>query len=1027
MNLPKLSIRRPVAVIMAILSISLIGMLSLSKLKLDLLPDLNIPTAVVTAKYEGAGPREIETYITKPFESVLTAVSNLKSIETVSTSEYSLCILNFDDDTDMNFATLEMREKIDLAKTYLPEGVSDIMIMRIDPNSFNSTFELGITSDGMSPEDLTRLAEEHIVSKLERIDGIASVTVSGGITQEVRIELIPERLALYGLNEPLISQYLTTENLNIPAGRIETSGMSVFLRTVGEFTDIEEIRNLPVPTGAGSIVLLKDIAHVSMSQKEKNSESYINGKMSLNLLIQKQSNANTVMVCRGIRDELSALGSQWPDMRFDILYDASTYIEKSLETVSVSAVQGGILAALILYLFLLSIRATLIIAVSMPVSIITTFVLMYFTGINLNLISLAGLALGVGMLVDNSIVVLENIYRYDHMGMESRKAAERGAGEVMLSISAATLTTVVVFIPIIFLEGMTGRVFKEMGLTITFSLMSSMIISVTFIPMMASRILNIHKPSGEKRFGARISNAWERFYGRVRHGYERMLKASVRRKGVTILTSMILLAVSLLTIPLVGFEYFPSMDEGMIEVELMLPKGSSLSETHDMAFRVQDNIRDIPEITDIIINLGNGGFVLDRSTTEKAVLSVYVGSVSRRKRGIKEISDEIREKTADISGSKIKITDESKVMGFSIGSNEIEIRVYGEDIDTLKEISNDIIAAIENVKGIYDLESSLDQELEEASIRIDRKKAAVYGLTTAQAGQAVQSGVNGVVAARYRYKNSEINIMVSSQNESIRNLQDLKNLSVQSPRGASIPLSELAEISLEKSPSEIVRVDQKRTVSITAAIGGRALNKVTEDMDRALSDYRFPSGYSYSYAGKQKELADSFDDLSGALILSLIIVYMLLAAQFESLLHPFTILLTVPLGLTGALLSLLVTGKTLSVPAFIGIIMLVGIVVDNAIVLIDCINQFRKEGMGRDEAIIKAGPLRLRPILMTTLTTILGMFPMALDRSEGSEILVPLAVVVIGGLFVSTFVTLLIIPSFYAAFDQVVGRMFHSK
>lgn len=1023
MNLPRLSIRRPIAVIMIILSIALIGSVSLSKLKLDLLPELNMPIAVVTAKYEGAGPKEIERLITIPFEEVLTTVTDLKSIETVSTSEYCLCILYFNDNTDMNFATLEMREKIDLVKTYLPQGVTDIMVMRIDPNNLQSTFELGISSD-MKLEDMTRLVEDQIVNKIERISGIASAKISGGLIQEIRIDLIKERLILYGLNESAIAQYIMSENLNIPAGSIETAGMSIYLRTLGEFKTIEEISNLIVPTSTGTTVFLKDLANINLVDVEKTSESYINGRLSLNLSIQKQSNVNTVQICKTVRNELTKLEKSYPDLEFKIIYDSSNYINKALDTVAESAFQGGILAVLILYLFLRNFRATLIIAVSMPVSIITSFVLMYFSGITLNLISLAGFALGIGMLVDNSIVVLENIYRFRDEGKELREAAEYGTREVMLSISASTLTTIIVFVPIIFVEGMAGKVFKEMGLIITFSLMASLIIAITFLPMMASKLLNKKSRSShnKKSLWTKIFDCWENFYGCICSLYKRLLIFSLKKRGFVIAIALILFIISLISLPVIGFEYFPAMDEGLIAVEVVLPKGSTINETHEIAFEVQDRIKDISEVKGINMTIGNGGFVLDRSGTEKATLNVDIGSINDRKKSIKEIADTIRNKVSNIAGAQIKVTDDSRIMGFSIGYNDVDIRVSGEETETLAEISGDLVEILKKVDGLQNLQSSVDQVIEEASIVIDRSKSLLYGLTTAQIGQSIQAEVNGITATRFQYRGSDINVVISTIDGKLTSLQDISNISIQSPRGVSIPLSDLAEIRLEKSPPNILRNDQKKTISITADLKDRALNKVTDDIDKAFSNYKFPAGYNYNYGGQQKDFIDSFDELFDALILSVIIVYMLLAAQFESLLHPFTILLTVPLALTGAIIALLITGKSLSIPAFIGIILLVGIVVDNAIVLIDSVNRFREEGLSKEDALVKAGPLRLRPILMTTLTTILGMLPMAITRKEGSEIQIPLAVVIIGGLTVSTLVTLIVIPSFYITFENILDK-----
>ncbi|NMA65621.1 MAG: efflux RND transporter permease subunit [Clostridiaceae bacterium] len=523
--------------------------------------------------------------------------------------------------------------------------------------------------------------------------------------------------------------------------------------------------------------------------------------------------------------------------------------------------------------------------------------------------------------------------------------------------------------------------------------------------------------------GTILSDFWDSFYNTFLNGYKRLLSICIRRKKLFILIAIFLFAVSLLTVQLVGYEYFPAMDEGIIEIDVILPKGSNLDETKELVFDIHERIDNIFEIQDIIINLGNDGSVLDRSGSEKARLIVNVGSLDQRNRDIKEITQDIRGKLSGIAGAQIKIKDDSKVMGFSISDNEVEIQISGDDIVVLKKIANDILHDLESINGLTEIESSFEQEIEEISIKTDKNKALLYGLTQIEIGQQIQAKIDGITASRFSYRGSEIDIFVKRSDHEESSIQELKNLTVQSSRGIDIPLSELCEVTIEKSPSDIVRVDQKRTVSISANLYNRALNKVTEDIDKVLQNYRFPQGYSWTYGGQQKDLFDSFDELKNALILSLIIVYMLMAAQFESLLHPITIMLSVPLALTGALMSLFVTGKTLSVPAFIGIIMLSGIVVDNAIVLIDTINQFRKKGKERDDAILTAAPLRLRPILMTTLTTISGMLPMALDKSEGSEILVPLAIVVIGGLTVSTFVTLLFIPSFYAAFDEIIKRV----
>jgi HAE1 family hydrophobic/amphiphilic exporter-1 len=601
---------------------------------------------------------------------------------------------------------------------------------------------------------------------------------------------------------------------------------------------------------------------------------------------------------------------------------------------------------------------------------------MYFAGIKLNLLSLGGLALGVGMLVDNAIVVLENIYRHRSEGRSMKEAAEKGTREIMLAISASTLTSVVVFLPIVFIEGITGTIFKEMALTITFSLLSSLLIAITFIPMVASRILKLeYRLEGRRSLGTWLMDIWDKQYQRLYRGYKRLLCGCIKRKAATIGTASVIMALSLISAVLIGYEYFPSMDEGYITLEVSLPRGSSLSETHEIAMVVQDRLDEIPEIRSIVMNLGAGGFVLDRSTTENAVITAGIGKAGERKRSIKQISDDIRKEMKDIPGAIIEITDSGNVMGFSLGSNEVEIRLYGEDMDKLRSMSEDLSAMVKGIEGIRDVTCSVEEEALEAVIHINRSKAALYHLTTAQIADSVITAVNGSVATQYQYRGSQIDVRVSSGTMGTKSIEALKSVALKSALGVSIPLSEIAEIKIEKTPATILRNNQRRCVTITAGTNGRALNHITRDIEKRFKGYTFPSGYSYGFGGQQEELFRSFDDLALALVLAVFIVYMLLASQFESLLHPFTIMLTVPLSLTGGLIALLITGYTLSIPSFIGIIILVGIVVNKHIVLIDTINRLREEGHTREEAVLKAGPLRLRPILMTTLTTLLGMLP----------------------------------------------------
>ncbi|WP_058484878.1 efflux RND transporter permease subunit [Defluviitalea phaphyphila] len=1024
MKLSKISINRPVTTVMAMFIVILLGIVSIGRLSVDLLPQFTLPYALVMTEYSGAGPEEIETLITKPIESAVGTVSNLKNISSTSSNGSSMVILEFNEGTDMDVAMLDMREKIDMIKDYLPEEAEEPIILEADPNMM-PIMQIGISGEKDLVE-LKNIVEDKIVGRIERIEGVASVSVNGGKEKEIKVTLFPDKLIGYNITPSMVAQYIAAENLNLPLGEVKQGISTLTLRSVGEFQSIEEIENIPITT-AGGIIYLRDIAEVEETFKDMDSYAYINGNPSISLSIQKQSTANTVKVSEKVNEELEKLEDELNDINITTIYDSAEFINASIGNVSFTAIMGGILAVIILFIFLRNIRSTLIVGVSIPVSVIATFALMYFSGLTLNMVSLGGLALGVGMLVDNAIVVLENIYRHREKGESRIEAADKGSTEVGMAVIASTLTTIAVFLPIVFVEGWAATIFKEMALTVTFSLVASLIMALTLVPMMASKILKIEKIDNikRKRITTKIFDGWTSILNKIDKGYRKILNWSIHHRIKTALITFIIFIGTLL-IPifgLVGMEFFPASDEGQFTINVNLPKGTVIDETFEVVEVVEKRLEQIEEINEIFVNIGgSGGMIGSSVSSNHASLTVDVGSVKDRERSIDEIADEVRTLISNIPGAEFSISISDSMMG-ATGGSPISIEISGDDLEQLELISNDIVDIVKSVEGTREVTSSIEDGFPEAQIAINRKKASVYGLNMATISSTLKTAVQGSVATKYKVDGTEIDVRIIYDPSKIEYLKDINSIGIPSPMGVDIPLSEVADISIDKSPASIARENQKRVVTVSADLFGIDVNTAKNMIDEKLKQYNMPDGYGYEFGGEVEQMMESFSSLGLALVLAIILVYMVLAAQFESFLHPFTIMFSVPLALTGAILGLFITGRTLSMPSFIGIIMLSGIVVNNAIVLIDYIIQLRRRGYSREEAILEAGPTRLRPILMTTLTTILGMLPMALELGEGAETMSPLATAVIGGLSLSTLLTLVIIPLNYTIFDDISRKL----
>lgn len=1026
MNLARFSIKRPVTTLMIIAVVLVLGFISFSRLGIDLFPEFSFPVGVVMTQYQGASSHEVENLITKPLEQVLSTMNNVKNIQSLSSEGNSTIIVEFNWGTNMDIATQDIREKIDLIEPYLPSDAKAPMIVKFDP-SMMPVMQIALYgSDDIV--QLKKIAEDVIESRLLRIEGVASVGISGGLERQIAISVDPDKLSFYGLSMSQLASKLQMENINLPGGNVNQGKKQYNIRTQAEFEDISEIENMPIPLPQGGTIPLKSIAKVEDTYKDISTIARYNGKPSIALTIQKQSGYNTVQVAKKVKSEMAKIAKEIPvEIGYEMILDQSDFIEFSINNVKNNAITGGIIAVMVIYLFLQNLRSTLVIGLSIPISIIATFVLVYFSNITLNMMSLGGLALGIGMLVDNSIVVLENIYSHRIKGKDPETAAIWGTNEVAMAITASTLTTVAVFLPIVFVQGMTAQLFKQLALTVTFSLLSSLFVALTIVPLLSSRLMtqiNVAEIFSEEDSKKGILSLLKKFkdlYVRVEQKYSNLLKWSLTHRKAVIIPLVMLFVISMALVPLIGAEFLPHSDAGSISISVKLPYGTNLDETDRFVSELVDRIKEIPEIEGIMESIGSAGGMagLSGSDSSEASITLQLVPLNERQRSAEEVAEEIRKITMDMAGAEIKVRAVSSMDFAGGGSLEsISIEISGDDLDELDEIAREVSEIVKATPGAREVKTSLDEGKPELVIKIDRDKATMYGLTSAQIAQTINSAISGSVATKYKVGGDEIDVVIKSDKELVDDISKVQDLLIPSATGAFLTLRDVAKVEKSTGPVSIVRQNQARQVTVTGTVVGRDIGTVNREIQQKLNELHLPEGYSIKMGGEQEQMMESFSDMLLVFVLAVILVYMVMAAQFESLKHPFVIMFTVPLALIGVVLALLLTGHTINIISLIGVIMLAGIVVNNAIVLIDFINQLRESGMSRNEAIITAGPARLRPILMTTLTTVLGLVPLSLGIGEGGELGAPMAVSVIGGLTFSTLLTLIVIPVVYTIFED---------
>ncbi len=1065
MKVIRYAVSHPVTVWMVALAAVVFGMTSLQRLDLRLLPEIRYPSLTIQTDFPGTAPVDVENLVTRPLEESVGVVPGLRRVHSISQAGLSQITLEFNWGTPMDYAALDVREKIDLVR--LPAETAVPLLLKYDPSQ-DPVVRIGLTG-GTSLVNLRHVADDVLKKEIEALEGVAAAQVSGGLEEEIRVEVDEARLAALGLPIGTINRVLREENINASGGRLRDRNAEYIVRTLSRFEDLADIENVTVSARGGKVVKLGDVATVTRTHKDRTTITHIGGRESVEIAVFKEGDANIVEMAQRVKGHLDRLRNELPDgMNIEVLFDQSLFIAQAIQEVRNNALVGGLLAVVVLFVFLCDFRSTLIIGVAIPLSIVATFILMLTKGVSLNIMSLGGLALGVGMLVDNSIVVLESIHRRREQAGEGADLSEevaRGAGEVAGAVTASTLTTLAVFVPIVFVVvGVAGQIFRDQALTVTFSLAVSLVVALTFTPMAAA--FGLRRQPATATEARSWYRSWAQFAG-ARHGTARSLQllgllltvglpmgvirlvrslahglgrlatwalwpltwsfertfpwlqqkytvtlASLLGHRLTVLFVVAVLAGgAVLLVPRLGTELVPPLARGEFTLAFELPEGTPLGQTNAVIGELEQELAEMPGVALVV-----GGVGISREANTNA---------KRRKENRAEVQVKLAASTAaaearalerirrilkNYPDMRLKVRRQS-LLAFGA---PVEVNVYGYNLGDLQITADEVLARLQPVKGLRDLRLGMVPGSPEVQVTFDRDKLNRYGLSLGTVSETIRGKVRGTVASRFRDRERHVDIRVLNADDQRSTLTAIQDLIVTEVEGVPITLGALAEMKVVAGPSEIHRLGSKRVAIISASLSGRDLGSVTTEIRDRLRGLSLPSGVSVEMGGQNEEMDSSFRSLRLAILLAVFLVYLVMAAQFESFLYPVIIMFTVPLAMSGAVYGLFLRGMSISVIAIIGAIMLAGIVVNNGIVLVDRINQLRRRGGQLGDAIVRAGGERLRPILMTTATTVLGLLPMALGLGEGAELRAPLAVTVIGGLLLATALTLIVVPVIYS-------------
>ena len=1008
-------IKHHVMTILLYILVVVFGFYSFQNLPLALMPSMEVPAAVVYATYPGAGPEDIEQQVTKKLEGAVAGLSGLDTLQSTSSENMAMLVIRFTNDTDMDQAMTDLRDKVAQVKSQLPDDASDPTVMSIDIDSMPV---VSVALRGNDLASLQSIAEDEIQPALERLDGVASVDISGGYEQEIAVHTDASRLKGYNLTISSIGQQLGADNIAIPGGDLDNGSQTLAVRTDGEYSSIDDVKNALISLPAGGTVRLSQIADVSMQPKDQDAISKVDGEECIILSVNKQSGSNTAQIAELAKAEFDSLLKSNDSLQWNIVMDQSDYINMTVDNAIQNIWMGVLFAAIVLFLFLRDFGATMAVTIAMPCCILFTFLIMNVLGITLNMMSLGGITLGVGMIVDNSIVVLENIFTYRADGYDRLEACTKGTGEVIGAVIASTLTTVAVFLPIALSGGMAGMMFKEFCITIVALLLSSLIISITLVPLLCYFLLGGTKQQSIKPQGSGATPITEKPLSRA---YRSSLNFLITHRWAGVALTVVICIVSVLSVSQAGMELIPEMDEGEVSVTVSMPNGSTMEDTAAIEDRIAAIAVDtIPELEQIYYSTGSSTSIMSSSSGASVTISLV--DLDQRDRSSADIAKQLRHDLQDIAGCELTVST-SSTMSMSTDS-DISVELTGDDYDQLAETADDLANQISALPDAINVESSAGEQTPRVAVKINRENASRFGLNAATIGGLVRGELTGSTATTLRMNGEEYDVTVAGDEDVATSLDALRSMQIPTMTGGTVPLSMVADVYTELSPQSIVRKNQKETVTITGESESGDSNAIKEAVDDIVAKYELPDGVEVGEGDTAaSQIAETTGTLMLALAVAIMLVYFILATQFNSFSLPIAIMLILPIGLLGSMIMLWPTGNHVSMVALLGVIILAGTVVNSSIVLIDYTLQRRQRGEDKNTAILNACPRRVRPVLMTAMTTILGLVPMVCSSGEGSEMMKPMGVVMMTGMVISTIATLFITPVYYSLTDSVASPL----
>lgn len=1021
MSLYSGAVKRPVMTSLCFVAVLIIGLFSLAKLPIDLLPDIETNTIMVMTTYQGASAEDIEQNITRPLENTLNSVEHLKHITSKSKENISIITLEFEYGYDIDVLTNYTRDKLDMVKSYLPDDAENPIIFKFSTDMIPIML-LSVQAEESMP-GLYKILDENVANPLARVDGVGSVSITGAPQREIHIYVDPIKLEAYNLTIETISSIIGAENRNIPGGTFDIGSNTYSLRVEGEFNDAREMGNIVVGSNNGSVIYLRDVATIDDSLEERAQQAYNNGRKGAMVIVQKQSGANSVEISNKVMAELPSLQKNLPsDVKLGIIVDTSDNIKNTIASLTETVLYALLFVVIVVFGFLGRWRATIIIGITIPISLIASFIYLYATGETLNIISLSALSISIGMVVDDAIVVLENVTTHIERGSAPKQAAIHGTNEVAISVVASTLTLIAVFFPLTLVTGMTGVLFKQLGWMVCIMMIISTVCALTLTPMLCSQLLRLNPKKG--KFQQFFFKYVESGLDKVDDAYAKLLNFCVTHKRKTIILSTLIFVGSCFLMKFIGSEFFPTSDNGRIGVTLELPIGTRTEISQDIAARVHDEWKaKYPEIKVLNYSVGqassdNTFASMQNNGSHIISMNISLVPVAERERGVVEITNLMRkdlEHYPELAKSQVNVGG-SRGSGMS-GQSTLDYEIYGWDFDETDHVAQQIKGILQNTQGISDITISRSDYQPEYQVDFDREKLAIYGLNLSTAATYLRNRINGSTASYYREDGEEYDIKVMYAPEHRTSISDIENILIYNAKGEGIRVRDIGKVVERASPPTIERKDRQRIITVQGVVNGELpMSEIIANVQPNLDSLDLPSGITIELSGAFEDQQESFADLGMLAILIIILVYIVMAAQFESIAYPGIIMTSIPFAFTGIILILWLTGTNLNVMSMIGAIMLIGIVVKNGIVLIDYIQLNRERGMSIRSAVVLGGKSRLRPIVMTALTTILGMVPMAVSAGEGAEMWRPMGIAVIGGLTFSTLVTLLFVPAMYCIF-----------